>query len=119
MQEESIYRAARLEASSYASELAERMGAQFEESAPTEWNRDHWWSWAADRVVQHITGEVFWAELSKETFASVSNETPERQEKLDQLTEIRNRLQSDGLMEFAEREDLFERWAELVNRLLD
>lgn len=115
----SLYRQAYHEASAYREDMVKRLGSKFAEEAKTEWNRDHWWTWAIGRVVQHLLGERYWIELEPEKFASISKETPERLEMMEELNRVQAALVKDPLPGFKDKEKLIRQRAELVNRLLD
>lgn len=119
MDRHSLYREAKKQAESYRDQLVERLGRKFADEAKTEWNRDHWWTWAAGRVIQHLLGECYWIELEAEKFASISKETPERLQMMEALNDVQGKLASDSLLPFEEKSELLKERAELVNRLLD
>jgi|GEM_PF-2879026 len=119
MDRHSLYRQAWREAEEYRDQLIGRLGRKFEDEAKTEWNRDHWWKWAAGRVIQHLLGECYWIELGPEKFASISKETPERLQMMEELNDVQGKLIKDTLLAFEVKEELQRQRAELVNRLLD
>ena len=119
MEKQSLYRAAHDASHAFERTVAERNGTEVAAHATTEWNRDRWWHWAGERVVQHVNGDVFWIELGTAGFASVNRETPERMRMVEELVACMQRLDDGDLIPYAERERVEQRWAEIVNHLLD
>ncbi|MCK6440728.1 MAG: hypothetical protein L6Q71_11090 [Planctomycetes bacterium] len=119
MNKASLYREAFEEARRFQDDMARRLGNDFAATASMEWNRDHWWTWASDRAIQHITGERFWLELDAKSFASVTRENPQRMRMLQRLRDLQNQVNQNGLNSFEHKEASRAEWARILNRLLD
>lgn len=51
----------------YASLAAKEAGADCE-SSRADWNRDQWWHWVTDKLVEHFKGEVCWEQFGESSF---------------------------------------------------
>ena len=60
-----LYTYSRLEAERYQRRHRSGDGDQegSEPDAITEWNQRHWWDWASERYLEHITGRVYWEQF--------------------------------------------------------
>jgi hypothetical protein len=47
-------------------------GSDCDTDAIAEWNRHHWWNWASERYLEHITGRVFWEQFGERHFDILS-----------------------------------------------
>jgi hypothetical protein len=128
LERRSIYRAAQQAAlaSAMASvpaprdELTENQAYQSELAAAVgQWNRDEWWRWVSRRILEHVRGEVFWLELGRTSFASVTGENPERGKVLEDVLALESGLDDPALENFDRRRRTMAEWAGLLNRLLD
>jgi len=115
----SLYRSAHEEAREHMRRLVGDLGASAADGALSEWNRDHWWRWAAERVLQHVRGDAFWAELGHRTFATVTQENHDGLEVLARIEALTPDLEDDELLDFKARQRAMSEWADLINRLLD
>ena len=127
-----LYQAARREAEAHRQELNDRHGRQgrqvsdvsaataFGDEAISEWNRLHWWQWVCDRVLEHVRGDVFWAELDANRFAVWRNARGQFRAVAEEITSLRDALAGQlNELAFNERQAMEDRLADLVNRLLD
>ncbi|MGE0433491.1 MAG: hypothetical protein AB7K09_12895 [Planctomycetota bacterium] len=120
MDSQCLYQAARLEAEAYRVALAGRAGSGFGDEAISEWNRLHWWSWVCDRVLEHVRGDVFWAELDASRFAAWRDANGSFSRIADEIRSLRDRLAGPlDELAFDVRQRMEDRLAELVNQLLD
>lgn len=119
MERHSLYRSAHVEARQHMKRLVDDLGASAADGALSEWNRDHWWRWAAERVLQHVRGDAFWSELGHRTFATVTQENQDGLEVLKQIEALTPALEDPALLDFKARQRAMEEWADLINRLLD
>lgn len=117
MAERSLYQAAHAEAVRYREQVAVRMGAPFGDEAISEWNRLHWWQWACERVLEHVRGDVFWAEFDAARFASIHAGERAVVQLAADIQTIREHLDQPDL-DFRDRRLFEERLADLVNQLL-
>ncbi|MBE7492052.1 MAG: hypothetical protein HS108_09905 [Planctomycetes bacterium] len=118
MPEPSLYRAAFLAAAKHCDEVVARLGDAHGEAARAEWNQRRFWFWALERVVEHVAGEQFWPECGRRNFAR-AGQRPKLQQVMDELARLRQRLGSESLPAFREKEALVARIAELANQLLE
>ncbi|MCA8940868.1 MAG: hypothetical protein KDB07_13700 [Planctomycetes bacterium] len=118
MESRSLYSAAYHEAERFRDEVVDRLGNALSDDAIREWNRERWWRWVSDRVIQHVRGNVMWQELSSESFASVGADSHQQNEIIGKIEAIKSKIGEGGLLSFEEVERLGEEWADLINRLL-
>jgi len=127
LERRSIYRAAHEASLKHQEELTASLPLNTPEStrvqrsaeAAEEWNRMFFWRWAAHRVIQHVRGEVYWNELGRGSFASVTGENPERGKVVERVLALESGLDDPALEDFARTRRVMAEWAELLNQLLD
>lgn len=116
---ESLYRAASAAAEEYRNEMILRLGRDHGAEAIAEWNRQRFWLWAVDRVVEHALGEHCWLECGLRNFSRAAQKRQELGGAIEELQRLQRKLAGESLPGFQEKERLSRRIAELANRLLD
>lgn len=118
MTPQSLNTAAARAAGSYRDEVVRRLGPTHGPAAQADWNRQRFWAWAIERVVEHVEGRVFWSECGRRNFSRLS-QRPALQPFLDELRQLMHQLESDAMPAFKQREQLTQRVADLANKLLE
>ena len=96
-----------------------RLGQDHGAEAIAEWNRQRFWLWAVDRVVEHALGEHCWLECGLRNFSRAAQQRQELGGAIEELQRLQRKLAGESLPGFQEKERLSRRIAELANRLLD
>lgn len=118
MKPQSINNAAARAAMASRDEVVRRLGPTHGSAAMADWNRQKFWIWVIDRVIEHVEGRVMWAECGRRNFSRLS-QRPALQAPLDELRALMQQLEGDALPAFKQREHLTQRVADLANKLLE
>lgn len=118
MEPQSIYRAAAEAAAGYRENVVKRLGGSHESAAHAEWNRDRFWLWAIERVVEHVEGGQFWRECGKRNFAR-AQQRPSVRAAAERVRALQHQLEVDSLPSFRAREALLQELSNAANQLLE
>ncbi|MCD6406129.1 MAG: hypothetical protein J7M19_09905 [Planctomycetes bacterium] len=69
-----LYKSSYLEALKYKWITSEQAGRDLGKAAIVEWLARHWKGWCRQRWVEHIMGEVYWAEFGIDVFGSLKRD---------------------------------------------
>lgn len=118
MKRQSINHAAVSAAAEYCEQVVKRLGASHEAAAHAEWNRDRFWLWVMDRVVEHVEGEQFWLECGRRNFAR-AQQKPAVRAAATKVRTLQRQIEVDSLPSFQAREKLLQDLGEAANQLLE
>jgi hypothetical protein len=118
MEPKSMYHAAAVAASEHSARVVQRLGEAHEAASRTEWNRDRFWLWAIERVLEHVEGREFWRECGRRNFAR-AQQSASLANTAREVQALQRRLSDDALPDFRAKEQLIRKLADAANQLLE